>query len=261
MMSPMNESSPASAAGRVEPLPPSSRHEADAAWAERVAKVVQTSSAAELLALTEEVFGASASIATSFGAEDVVLLHLAREHAPSLSAFTLDTGRLHPETFEVAEAVRRQLGIEVQSYAPERGPVEELVSLHGPFSFRDSVEARRTCCAVRKLEPLHRALRDRRAWVTGMRREQSVTRTEVERVEWDASHQRVKINPLASWTRSDVWAYVREHSLPYNRLHDVGYPSIGCAPCTRAIRPYEDERAGRWWWESSNSRECGLHRR
>jgi len=247
--------------GLADAREPLSRRELDTAWAEQLATTGDNLSAAELLGLTEEVFGSSAIIATSFGVEDIVLLHLAREHAPSLSAFMIDTGRLPPETFDVAEAVRRRLGIEIRIYTPERSAVEELVSVQGLFSFRGSTEARHACCAVRKLEPLGRALRDRRAWVTGMRREQSVTRTAVTRIEWDSANHLVKINPLAGWGRNDVWAHVREHNLPYNRLHDLGYPSIGCAPCTRAVRPYEDERAGRWWWESSDSRECGLHRR
>ena len=218
-------------------------------------------SAAAVLALAERSFGASCALATSFGPEDVVLLHLAREHAPSLTVFTLDTGRLPPETYEVAEELRVRLGLTVQTYAPDHAAVEALVAEQGYFSFRQSIEARKTCCQIRKVEPLRRALAGKRAWVTGLRREQSVTRTELASVEWDGGNHLLKLSPLASWSRADVWAHIREHALPYNRLHDVGYASIGCAPCTRAIRPYEDERAGRWWWESAEHRECGLHRK
>ena len=142
---------------------------------------------------------------------------------------------------------------------PDHRAVEALVGDGGYFSFRTSIAARQTCCAVRKVEPLRRALAGRAAWLTGLRREQGVTRTDTAVLSWDGSHGLVKVNPLAGWTRDQVWAHVREHHLPYNRLHDVGYPSIGCAPCTRAVRPYEDERAGRWWWESDDHRECGLH--
>jgi phosphoadenosine phosphosulfate reductase len=218
-------------------------------------------SASTVLELAEAAFGATAVVATSFGPEDVVLLHLAQQHAPSLAAFTLDTGRLPPETYELIEELRERLGFTLRTYAPERAAVEQLVAEHGFFSFRQSVAARKTCCEIRKVEPLRRALAGQRAWVTGLRREQSVTRTELSPVEWDAANGLVKFSPLATWSRADIWAHIREHALPYNKLHDVGYASIGCAPCSRAIRPYEDERAGRWWWESAEHRECGLHRK
>jgi len=218
-------------------------------------------SAATVLELAEATFGASAVVASSFGPEDVVLLHLAHQHAPSLAVFTLDTGRLPPETYELIEELRQRLGFTLRTYAPERTAVEQLVAEHGFFSFRQSVAARKTCCEIRKVEPLRRALAGQTAWVTGLRREQSVTRTELAPVEWDAANGLIKLSPLATWSRDDVWAHIREYQLPYNKLHDVGYASIGCAPCSRAIRPYEDERAGRWWWESAEHRECGLHRK
>jgi phosphoadenosine phosphosulfate reductase len=218
-------------------------------------------SAAQVLALAEATFGAEAALATSFGPEDVVLLHLAREHAPSLSIFTIDTGRLPPETYELMEELRTSLGLTIQTFVPEHAAVEALVAEQGFFSFRQSIAARKTCCEIRKVLPLRRALAGKAAWVTGLRREQSVTRTALSSVEWDAANELVKFSPLASWSRADVWAHIQEHKLPYNRLHDVGYASIGCAPCSRAIRPFEDERAGRWWWESAEHRECGLHRK
>jgi phosphoadenosine phosphosulfate reductase len=216
-------------------------------------------SAERVLAWVERRFGARAGIASSFGAEDMVLIDLARAHAPSLRLFTLDTGRLPPETYEVMDVVRRRYGVEIETFFPERARVEALESTKGYFSFKQSIEERKECCGVRKVEPLKRALAGREAWVTGLRREQSVTRTEVQALEADATHGLLKVNPLARWTSREVWAYIKAHGVPYNALHDRGYPSIGCAPCTRAVKPYEDERAGRWWWESPDNRECGLH--
>ncbi|PTL76247.1 phosphoadenylyl-sulfate reductase [Vitiosangium sp. GDMCC 1.1324] len=216
-------------------------------------------SAEMVLAWVERRFGARAAIASSFGAEDMVLIDLARTHAPSVRLFTLDTGRLPPETYEVMDVVRRRYGVEIETFFPERARVEVLESTKGYFSFKRSIEERKECCAIRKVEPLGRALAGREAWVTGLRREQSVTRTAVQAIATDAEHGLVKVSPLARWSSREVWTYIKEHSVPYNALHDRGYPSIGCAPCTRAVKPYEDERAGRWWWESPENRECGLH--
>lgn len=215
--------------------------------------------AEEVLAWVEKRFGARAAIASSFGVEDMVLIDLARTHAPSVRLFTLDTGRLPPETYEVMDVVRRRYGVEIETYFPERARVEALESTQGYFSFKRSIEARKECCGIRKVEPLRRALAGREAWVTGLRREQSVTRTEILAVAADADHGLIKVNPLVRWSTREVWAYIKDRGVPYNVLHDRGYPSIGCAPCTRAVKPYEDERAGRWWWESPENRECGLH--
>jgi len=221
---------------------------------------LRSAPAEQVLAWAERRFGARAAIASSFGAEDVVLIDMARQHAPSVRLFTLDTGRLPPETYELIETLRKRYGLEVETYFPQRERVEALVSSQGYFSFRQSLEARKECCALRKVEPLKRALAGRQAWITGMRREQSVTRTGVETVEFDADHGGLaKLNPLTAWSAKQVWSYIQENGVPYNVLHDRGYPSIGCAPCTRAVKPYEDERAGRWWWESADKRECGLH--
>jgi phosphoadenosine phosphosulfate reductase len=221
---------------------------------------LRSAPAEQVLAWAERRFGSRAAIASSFGAEDVVLIDLARQHAPSVRLFTLDTGRLPPETYELIETLRKRYGLEVETYFPQRERVEALVSSQGYFSFRQSLEARKECCALRKVEPLKRALAGRQAWITGMRREQSVTRTGVETVEFDADHGGLaKLNPLTAWSAKQVWSYIQENGVPYNVLHDRGYPSIGCAPCTRAVKPYEDERAGRWWWESADKRECGLH--
>ena len=217
-------------------------------------------SAEEILAWADAEFGPGATVASSFGVEDVVLIDLASRHAPRLGVFTLDTGRLPPETYDVMEQVRRRYGIRVETYFPDRAEVEALENEKGFFSFRRSVEERKECCAIRKLEPLARALKDKQAWVTGLRREQSVTRAGVEVAEVDLAHGGIlKLNPLAGWTEAQVWRYARDRSLPVNALHERGYPSIGCAPCTRAVSPGEDVRAGRWWWESPEHKECGLH--
>jgi phosphoadenosine phosphosulfate reductase len=259
-MSVVASPTPATTGSPLAPVPQSSTEQATGkAWVEALPPTPRT--AAEVLQLAEATFGAQAVVATSFGPEDVVLLHLARQHAPSLVAFTLDTGRLPPETYELIEELQQALGFTLQTFAPERAAVEQLVAEHGFFSFRKSVADRKTCCQIRKVLPLRRALAGKAAWVTGLRREQSVTRTELSHVEWDDANGLVKLSPLATWSRADVWDHIREHELPYNKLHDVGYASIGCAPCSRAIRPYEDERAGRWWWESAEHRECGLHRK
>ncbi len=223
-------------------------------------EALRSASTEEVLGWIERRFGATAAIASSFGPEDIVLLHLAQRHAPSVRVFTLDTGRLPPETYELIEVLRRRFDLELETWFPDHKDLEQLVSRRGHFSFRQSLEDRRECCRLRKVEPLRRALADRSAWVTGMRRDQSSTRAAVEVLEWDVDHGGIaKVNPLANWSVHEVWAYLRKNGLPWNELHDRGYPSIGCAPCTRAVKHHEDERSGRWWWESDEHRECGLH--
>ena len=218
--------------------------------------------AAQALAWTAARFGESAAIASSFGVEDVILIDLAATRAPRLRVFTLDTGRLPPETYEVMEAVRRRYRISIETFFPQREGVEALEREKGFFSFRESVAARKECCAIRKLEPLSRALAGKAAWITGLRRDQAVTRAAVEMVERDRANGGIlKVNPLVSWTEAQVWEYARERALPLNALHAQGYPSIGCAPCTRPVAPGEDVRAGRWWWELPEHKECGLHAR
>ena len=205
-------------------------------------------------------FGERVAIASSFSTEDVVVIHMATRLAPQSRVFALDTGRLDEETYECAEAVRRRFGVRIEWYFPKSESVEKLEREQGLHSFRASVPARHECCAIRKVEPLSRALVGLQAWITGMRREQSVTRTDIRNVEVDAAHGGIfKVNPLAEWTTAQVNEYVARHDLPVNRLYSQGYASIGCAPCTRAIQPGEDLRAGRWWWESPEHKECGLH--
>ena len=199
------------------------------------------------------------AFASSFGAEDVVVIDLLARIRPDARIFTLDTGRLHEETYDVMERIRRRYGVTIETHCPERTALEELERGRGYFSFRESIEARKECCRIRKVEPLRRALHGLEAWITGLRRQQSVTRTGVEKVEVDAAFSLIKVNPLADWTEQEVWDHIKKYDVPYNPLHDRGFPSIGCAPCTRAIRPGEDARAGRWWWEQPAQKECGLH--
>jgi len=200
-----------------------------------------------------------ATFSTSFGAEDMVVLDLIRRHALPISIFTLDTGRLPQETYDLMQKVEERYGRCVATYFPDAQRVQRLVAENGINGFYASVENRKACCAVRKLEPLGRALAGKRAWVTGLRAEQSITRADLAKRETDAERGLEKFNPLADWSESDVWAYIRSNDVPYNALHDRFYPSIGCAPCTRAITPGEDLRAGRWWWENAENKECGLH--
>ncbi|GAB4240698.1 MAG: phosphoadenylyl-sulfate reductase [Deltaproteobacteria bacterium] len=200
------------------------------------------------------------ALASSFSREDIVLIAMMAEIRPDARVFALDTGRLHEETYKVAEEVRRKLGVRIEWHFPEKAAVEELERNKGLYSFRESLGNRHECCRIRKVEPLSRALSGLRAWVTGQRREQSVTRRNLSVVEIDEDHGGIlKVNPLAAWTEVEVREYTRKRKLPVHRLHDMGYPSIGCAPCTRAVAPGEDPRAGRWWWERPEHKECGLH--
>ncbi len=196
--------------------------------------------------------------ASSLGVEDMVLSDLIHRHGLDIRVATLDTGTLHLETLELIERVRRHYGLDIEIWRPEQQAVLSFVQRHGPDAMYRSVPLRKACCAVRKLEPLGRMLEGRSAWITGLRREQSAQRGDVGERELGADG-RVKFSPLASWGLGDVWHYVAQHGVPYNPLHDRFYPSIGCAPCTRAVAVGEDQRAGRWWWELDGAKECGLH--
>lgn len=223
-------------------------------------KELEGKNAEEVLCWAFEAYHPRIALASSFGAEDVVLIDMMAKINPNARVFTLDTGRLNQETYDVMDRVREKYGIKVEVMFPKAETVEAMVREKGMNLFYDSIENRKECCGIRKVEPLNRALRDLDAWITGLRRQQSVTRTAVAKVEQDEAHNNmVKINPLADWTRDQVGDYIKRHDVPYNKLHDLGYPSIGCAPCTRAVKPGEDERAGRWWWEQPESKECGLH--
>jgi phosphoadenosine phosphosulfate reductase len=222
---------------------------------------VESLDAQEVLALALRTLGRDRlAIASSFGAEDVVLIDMLASLEARPRIFTLDTGRLPQETYDLMDQVRRRYAIEIEVYFPDTERVEAMVRTGGLNLFYESIEGRTTCCHVRKVEPLGRALTTLDGWVTGLRRDQIATRVETAKVAPDPGHPGIwKIAPLADWDSERVWAYIREHDLPYNALHDRGYPSIGCAPCTRAIEPGEDERAGRWWWERPEERECGIH--
>lgn len=201
------------------------------------------------------------AFASSFGAEDMVLTDAIARHALPIAVLTLDTGRLPGETCALIDRAREHYGLPIEVYNPDARSLEAYVLANGINAFYGSVELRQRCCAIRKRAPLARALAGRGAWITGQRRAQSITRQALAIEEFDAEHGLPKFNPLAEWSDDDVWDYVREHDVPTNPLHARGYPSIGCAPCTRAIEPGEDVRAGRWWWEQPEHRECGLHRR
>jgi phosphoadenosine phosphosulfate reductase len=218
-------------------------------------------SAADILKWAASAFGSRVALATSFGAEDQVLTDLWAGIGKPPRLFTLDTGRLFQETYDVMHATLHRYKIRCEVFAPDAIELARLVEANGPNLFHESVEKRKKCCEVRKTKPLARALLGLDAWVTGLRRDQAVTRTEVDPIEWDEAHGLYKICPLHDWTEDQVWAYIREHAVPYNALHDKGFRSIGCAPCTRATAPGEDLRAGRWWWEQPEHRECGLHSR
>jgi phosphoadenosine phosphosulfate reductase len=216
-------------------------------------------SAQEVVRLAREKFGNGVALSSSFGAEDMVLIDMLMRLAPDARIVTLDTGRLPQETYNVMDAVREKYGAVIEVFFPQADEVQAMVREHGLNLFYHSVELRKMCCGVRKMEPLKRALAGLDAWITGLRREQSVTRTALHKIEWDEGNQLLKVNPLADWTHDDVWKYIRENNVPYNALHDRGYPSIGCGPCTRAVQPGEHERSGRWWWEHPETKECGLH--
>jgi phosphoadenosine phosphosulfate reductase len=199
--------------------------------------------------------------ASSLGLESVVLTDLIWGAVPEIEIFSIDTGRLFPETYDLIEQLQQRYGRAMRIYYAETSQLENWVGEHGINGFRDGIEQRRSCCVVRKVEPFRRALHGRGAWVTGIRRGQSPSRALAARLEWDGEYGLHKVSPLLDWSEKEIWDYIRRKRLPYNSLHDRGYPSIGCAPCTRAVQPGEDPRSGRWWWERTESRECGLHPR
>jgi phosphoadenosine phosphosulfate reductase len=199
--------------------------------------------------------------ANSLGLESMVLTDLIWGAVPQIEIFSIDTGRLYPETYDLIERVQRRYGRALRMYYPDAADVEEWVGENGINGFRDGLEQRRGCCAIRKVQPFRRAVTGRGAWVTGIRRGQSASRALASPVEWDGGYGLFKISPLLDWSEDEIWDYIRRKRLPYNVLHDRGFPSIGCAPCTRAVEPGADERSGRWWWERADSRECGLHPR
>lgn len=206
-----------------------------------------------------EQYGAKAALSSSFGAEDQVLTDMLLKLDKKANIFTLDTGRLHPETYSVMDATNLKYGIKVNVFFPKNEAVQELYATQGINGFYESIENRKACCFARKIEPLQRALKPLEVWFTGLRAAQSVTRTDTPVVEYDENFGVIKVNPLINWSEDDVWDYIKINKVPYNKLHDQGFPSIGCAPCTRAIEKGADIRSGRWWWENPEHKECGLH--
>ncbi len=227
--------------------------------------VAELNTALASLSLTEAVaavlreFGPKVTLASSLGLEDQVLTHFLIKADPNAKIFVLDTGRLNPETYDVMDATQKKYSFKYAVMFPDTKAVEEMVNQKGINLFYESVENRKACCYVRKVEPLKRALTGYDAWMTGLRREQSVTRRDLQFAEWDEAHNMVKLNLLAATTEAQLWDLVKQFDIPVNALHEQGFPSIGCAPCTRAITSKEDIRAGRWWWEAPESKECGLH--
>lgn len=226
-------------------------------WRERAA----TMGVGEVIRWASGLFGKRVCFATSLGAEDQVITQLIAEVAPDIRVFTLDTGRLFPESYELIEKTEAKYVRRVEVFAPQAEEVESMVSEHGINLFYESVENRKLCCSVRKIHPLMRALSSVEAWICGLRRDQALTRQSVDVVEWDEQFGIVKINPLWNWSESQVWDHIRKNEIPYNPLHDKGFLSIGCSCCTRAVAAGEDVRAGRWWWEQPEHKECGLHRK
>ena len=218
-------------------------------------------SAQEVVGYFLKAYQGRIALSSSLSIEDQTLTDIIVTQDKNTRIFTLDTGRLFPETYQLIEKTNMTYGIKIEVFFPDYHEVQRMVREEGINLFYNSVESRHRCCQIRKLEPLKRASQGLDVWICGLRREQSITRQDMQVVEWDEMHQLIKVNPLISWTEQQVWDYIKMHSVPYNKLHDRGYPSIGCEPCTRAVQPGEDVRSGRWWWESPDHRECGLHQR
>jgi phosphoadenosine phosphosulfate reductase len=222
---------------------------------------LQDAPAHEVLAFFLEEYKGRIAFATSLGAEDQVITQMIDAIDPSTPMFTLDTGRLFQETYDLIEKTNARYNIQINIMFPDNKKVEDMVKEHGINLFYQSVDFRKLCCHIRKIEPLTRALEGMEAWISGLRNEQSVTRKDISVVEWDDKFKLIKINPLKDWTEDQLWNYIHDKNIPYNTLHDQGYPSIGCLPCTRPVEPGQDIRSGRWWWELPEMKECGLHKK
>lgn len=221
---------------------------------------LRDATAVEILQYFLKEFKGRIGFATSMGIEDQAVLRMISEIDKGTKVFTLDTGRLFPETYDLIDKSRSRYKIPIDIYFPEASEVEKMVREKGVNLFYESIENRKLCCNTRKINPLKRALSGLDVWITGLRREQSPTRNSMEMVEWDAMNGLLKINPLINWTEEETWTYVKANNIPYSPLHDQGFLSIGCQPCTRAIKKGEDSRSGRWWWENPDTKECGLHK-
>lgn len=226
-----------------------------------ISQALDGQSEIESLRILQELFPGEVLFSTSLGYEDQVISDMIFSNGIPIEVFTLDTGRLFEETQKTLQRTNKRYATQIRTYYPETEAVEELVSKRGPYSFYDSVEARKECCYIRKVVPLNRALKNAKVWITGIRASQSGNRQQMTQLEWDDAHQLFKFHPLLHWEFDQVKTYIKENNVPYNPLHDKGFVSIGCAPCTRAIKEGEDFRAGRWWWEDESKKECGLHAR
>jgi len=222
---------------------------------------LQNASIHEVLEFFLHEYKGKIVFSTSMGAEDQVITQMIAGFDNKPRVFTLDTGRLFQETYDLIETTVARYKINIEIMFPDNTLVQEMVMAHGINLFYQSIEYRKLCCHIRKIEPLTRALKGAEVWISGLRNEQSVTRTDIQLVEWDDKFKIIKINPLKSWTEDQLWDYIQKNQIPYSPLHDQGYPSIGCRPCTRSVKPGEDIRAGRWWWEQPEMKECGLHKK
>jgi phosphoadenosine phosphosulfate reductase len=222
-------------------------------------EIIQALSPADALQLLSKQFGNAVVFSTSFGLEDQAISHLIFSQDLAVEVFTLDTGRMFPETYSTWERTLEKYKQPIHAYYPNAEDIQKLVTEKGPNSFYESVDNRKQCCFIRKVEPLKRALSGKQLWITGLRAEQSPDRQQISQLEWDEANQIIKFHPLLYWTWEQLKAFIKDNQVPFNALHDKGFVSIGCAPCTRAIKPGEDFRAGRWWWEDASKKECGLH--
>lgn len=220
---------------------------------------LQGKSSVDILEYIALHYPGTVKFASSMGAEDQVITHMLAKLDSPMEIFTLDTGRMFPETYDLIEKTEARYKLKIKIFFPDAASVEKMVNEKGINLFYRSIENRKQCCGLRKIEPLKRALNGLKGWVTGLRKEQSTTRTNMMIVEWDENNQMLKFNPLLHWSEKQLWDYIKKNNVPYNVLHDKGFPSIGCQPCTRAVAPGEDVRSGRWWWENPETKECGLH--
>ena len=225
----------------------------------QIREQIHSLSLVEKLTFLSEYVEGKAVFSTSFGQEDQVITDILFKNEVPVKVFAIDTGRLFEETYEVYQKTLVRYKKPIEVFFPDNQAVQELLGQKGPFSFYKSVENRKECCHIRKVEPLQRALKGQRLWVTGLRASQSNNRNDLAELDWDENYNLLKFNPLLTWSLEEVETHLKEHNVPYNVLHDKGFPSIGCAPCTRAVTPGEDIRAGRWWWEQDSGKECGLH--
>lgn len=228
---------------------------------EKLADEFESKSAQEVLKWALDTFGTRIALASSFGAEDVAVIDMmVKVDKNRTRVFTLETGRLNQETYDVMDAIRARYSIQIEAFFPDQKEVEGMIRSKGMNLMYESVENRKLCCEIRKVHSLNRALSNLDGWITGLRKDQVATRSTTKKIEIDAAHGGIlKLNPIADWSSDMVWDYIRKNNIPYNALHDKGFPSIGCEPCTRAVQPGEDPRAGRWWWENAAAKECGLH--